>query len=84
MDRSVEKVPEQEQLFVLMNADVRAERGEKKQAGSTDSKIIGAYGRDTLNCNGELLLFFLNNRDLTLVNTFFTTPKCSVSHTFSG
>ena len=34
-----------------------------------DSKIIGAYGRDTLNDNGELLLSFANNHDLALLWT---------------
>ena len=56
---------------------------EKGGVGSKDSKIIGAYDRDTLNDNGELLLSFANNHDLALVNTFFSTPKGSVSHTFS-
>ena len=52
--------------------------------GSKDSKILGAYGRDTLNDNGELLLSFANNHDLALVNTFFSTPKGGESHTFNG
>ena len=34
--------------------------------------------------HGELLLFFPNNRDLGLVNAFFSTPKGGVSHTFNG
>ena len=52
--------------------------------GSKDSKILGVYGRDTLNDNGELLLSFANNHDLALVNTFLSTPKGGVSHTFNG
>ena len=48
---------------------------------SKDRKILGAYGRDTLNDNGELLLSFANGHDLALVNTFFSTPKGGVSHT---
>ena len=52
--------------------------------GSKDSKTLGAYGRDTLNYNGELLLSFANSHDLALVNTFFSTPKSGVSHTFNG
>ena len=51
---------------------------------SKDSKILGAYGRGTLNDNGELLLSFANNHDLALVNTLFSTPKGGVSHTFNG
>ena len=80
----MEEVPKHEQLFVLMNANARTGRKEKEQVGSKDSKILGAYGRDTLNDNGELLLSFANNHDLALVNTFFSTPKGGISHTFNG
>ena len=84
LDRVVEEVPKHEQLFVWMDANARTGRREKGQVGSKDSKIVGAYGRDTLNNNGELLLSFANNHDLALVNTFFSTPKDGVSHTFNG
>ena len=80
----MEKVPRHEQLFVLMDANTRTGRREKGQVGSKDSKILGAYGRDTVNDNGELLLSLANNHDLALVNTFFSTPKSVVSHTFNG
>ena len=55
--------PKHEQLFVLMDANARTGRREKGQVGSKDSKILGAYGRDTLTDNGELLLSFANNHD---------------------
>ena len=84
LDRVVEEVPKHEQLFVLMDANARTGRREKGQVGSKASKILGAYGRDTLNDNGELLLSFANNHDLAHVNTFFITPKGGVSHTFNG
>ena len=84
LDRVVEEVPKHEQLFVLMDANARTGRGEKGQVESKDNKNLGAYGRDTLNDNGELLLSFANNHDLPLVNTFFSTPKGGVLHTFSG
>ena len=84
LDRVVEELPKHEQLFVLMDANARTGRREKGQVGSKDSKIVGAYGRDTLNDNGELLLSFANNRDLALVNMFFSTPKGGVSHCFNG
>ena len=80
----MEEVPKHEQLFVLMDANARTRMREKGQVGSKDSKILGTYGRDTLNDNGELLLSFANNHDLVLVNTFFSTPKGGVSHTFNG
>ena len=77
-------VPRHEQLFVLMDATVRTGRREKGGVGSKDNKSIGAYCRDILNDNGELLLSFANNHDLAIVNTFFSTPKGGVSHTFNG
>ena len=80
----MEEVPKHEQLFVLMDANARTGRRKKGQVVSKDSKSLGAYGRDTLNDNGELLLSFANNHDLALVNTFFSTPKGGVSHTFNG
>ena len=48
------------------------------------NKIRGVYGRYTLNDNEELLLSFANNHDLAIENTFFSTPKGGVSHTFNG
>ena len=84
LDRAVKEVPKYEQPFVLMDANARTGRRKKRQMGSKDRKKIGAYGRDILNDNGELLLSFANNHDLALVNTLFSTPKGGVSHTFNG
>ena len=66
-----------------MDASARTGRREKGQVGSKDNKIHGAYDRDTLNDNGELLLSFASNYDLDLTNTFYSTPKGGVSHTFN-
>ena len=79
----MKEAPKHEQLFVLMDTNARAGRREKGGVRSKDNKIIGAFGRDTLNDNGELLLSFANNHDLAIVNTFFSTPKGGVSHTFN-
>ena len=79
LDRAVKEVPKYEQLFVLMDVNARTGRRKKRQMGSKDRKILGAYGRDILNDNGELLLSFANNHDLALVNTSFSTPKGGVS-----
>ena len=84
LDRAVEEVPEREQLLVLMDANARTGRREKGGVGSKDNKILGAYGRDTLDDNGEVLPFFANNDDLAIVNTFFSTSKGGISHTFNG
>ena len=80
----MEEVPKHEQLFVLMDANARIVRREKRQMGSKSNNNVGAYGRDTLNNNGELLLSFSNNHDLALANTFFCTPEGGVSHTVNG
>ena len=84
LDRAVEEVPRHEQLFVLMDATPAQGEGIRGGVGSKDNKNLGAYGRDTLNDNGKLLLSFANNHDLAIVNTFFSTPKGGVSHTFNG
>ena len=84
LDRAVKEVPGHEQLFVLMSANARTGRREKGGVGSKDSKILRAYGRDTLNDNGELLLSFATNHGLAIVNTFFGTSKDGVLHTFNG
>ena len=78
------EVPRREQLFVLMDANARTGKREKGGVGSKDNKIIDAYGQNTLNDNGELLVSFANNHDLAIVNPFFSTPKGGVSHTFNG
>ena len=80
----MEEVPQDEQLFLLIDANARTGRRKKGRAGRKDSKNIVAYGRDTLNDNEELLLSFANNHDLALVNTFFSTSKGGASHTFNG
>ena len=66
----MKEVPKNEQLVVLIKANPRTGRRQKGGVGSKDSKILGSYGRDTLNDNGELLLSFANNHDLALVNVF--------------
>ena len=48
---------------MLIDANARTRRREKGEVGSKDSKILGTYGRNTLNDNGELLLSFANNHD---------------------
>ena len=62
LERVVKEVPEHEQLFVLMDANARTRRGGGK-LGSEECKVLGAYGRDTLNDNGERLLLFSANRE---------------------
>ena len=84
LDSAVKEVPKHKQLFVLMGANAGTGRRKKRQVGSKDRKIFCSYGRDALNDHGELLLSYANNHDLALVNTFSSTPKGGVSHTFNG
>ena len=80
----MEEVPKHKQLFELVDANARTGKREKRGVGSKDNKVLGAYGRDTLNENGKLLLLFANKIDIALMNTFFRTPKGGVSHPLSG
>ncbi|CAN0411908.1 unnamed protein product, partial [Ascophyllum nodosum] len=49
-----------------------------------ECKVLGAYGRDILNDNGKRLLSFSANHELALLNTFFSTTKNAILHTFNG
>ena len=60
----------------MMNANARTgRRGE----GCADDKLLGAYGRDTLNDNGGRLLAFSAENQLALVYTFFSAPKGAIA-----
>ena len=43
-----------------------------------------AYGRDELNNNGKRLLNFATDNKLAVTNTFFSTHKGGISHTYNG
>ena len=80
----MKKVPEHEQLFVLMDPNTRTGRRGGEKLGSVECKVLGAYSRDTLNDNGKRLLSFSANQELALLNTFFSTAKVAISHTLNG
>ena len=84
LERVVKEVPEHGQLFVLMDANARTGRRGGGKLGSEECKVLGAYGRDYLNDNGERLLSFSAEHELALLNTFFSTAKNAISHTFNG
>ena len=46
--------------------------------------MLGADGRDVLNENGKLLLGFVEDIKLALLNTFFCAHKSGVSYTFQS
>ena len=69
---TVAEVPKREDLLVMMDANARTgRRGES----CVDDKVFGANGRDTLNDNGRRLLAFSAEKQLVLVNMFFSAPK---------
>ena len=80
---TVASVPAREYVFVLTDTNARTgKRGEG--GGETDTKVLGAYGRDKLNKNGKLLLGFAEDDKLALLNTFVCTPTSGVSYTFQS
>ena len=84
LERVVKGVPEHEQLFVSMDANARTGRRGGGKLGNEECKVLGAYGRDILNDNGKRLLSFSANHELALLNTFFSTTKNAILHTFNG
>ena len=48
----------------------------------TDSKVLGAYGRDELNDNGQRHLTHATDNKLALRNTYYATPARGISYTF--
>ena len=66
LERAVKEVPEHEQLFVLIDAHARTGRREGGKLGSEECIVLCAYGRDTLNDNGERLLSFSADHRLAL------------------
>ena len=80
----VRRIPARECVYVLMDANARAGmriEGESPQ----DQEILGTYRRDELNGNGKLLLLsFATDNKLVIMNTFFSTHKGGISHTYNG
>ena len=70
-----------EQISVMMDAKTRTSR---KGEGRVDDEVLCAFGRDTLNDNGRRLLAFSAEKQLALVNTFFSAPKRGISYTFQS
>ena len=65
--------------------DANARTGEKIEGERTeDDGVLGAYGRDELNNNGKRLLNFATDNKLAITNTFFSTRKGGISHTYNG
>ena len=71
LDEVVKGVPSRDHLLVLMDANARTGM---RGIGWTDSKVLGAYGRDELNDNGERLLIHATDNKLALLNTYNAAP----------
>ena len=71
----VKEVPEHEHLFVLMNTNGRTGRRGGGKPGSEECKVVVAYGRDTLNNDGERLVSFPADHGLALLNMFSVPPR---------
>ena len=84
LESVVKEVSEHEQLFVLMDANARTGRRGGRKLGSEECKVLGAYGRNTLNDNGARLLSFSANHELAFLDSFFSTAKNAILHTFNG
>ena len=83
LDSLVQRIPKKECLFVLMDANART--GEKIEGGRTeDGGVFGVYGRDELDDNAKRLLNFATDNKLDVTNTFFSTHKGGISHTYNG
>ncbi|CAB1101716.1 unnamed protein product [Ectocarpus sp. CCAP 1310/34] len=78
-DAAIREVHSRDHLVVLMDANARTGR---RRDGCCDAKIMGAYGRDIMNNNGERLLGLASDNQLSLTSTCFR--KCGVQHTFQS
>ncbi|CAB1111436.1 unnamed protein product [Ectocarpus sp. CCAP 1310/34] len=81
LDAAIREVHSRDHLVVLMDANAGSDR---RRDGCCDAKIMGAYGRDIMNHNGERLLGLASDNQLSLTNTYFRTPKGGVQHTFQS
>ena len=81
LDEVVKGAPSRDHLLGLMDANARTGM---RGIGWTDSKVLGAYGRDELNDNGERLLIHATDNKLALLNTYYSTPSRGISYTFQS
>ena len=77
----VKGVPSRDHLLVLMNANARTGMSGIEW---TNRKVLGTYGRDELNDNGERLLVHATDDKLALLNTYYATPARGISYTFQS
>ena len=71
---TVAERPASDHLIMTMDADART-GGRGEGGGLGNVRVLGPYGRDTLNDNGSRLLACAAEYKLSIVNTFFSPPK---------
>ena len=81
LTRWFKEVPSRDHLLVLMDANARTGM---RGIEWTDRKVLGAYGRDELNDNGERLMTHAIDNKLALHNTYCATPARGISYTFQS
>eukprot|EP00752_Nemacystus_decipiens_P007608 g6799.t1 len=79
LNAAIRDVPSRDHVVVMMDANART--GQREDACG-DANVMGAYGRDELNHNGERLLGLAADNRLCLVNTYFRAPRGGARHTF--
>ena len=72
--------------YVFVSTDANTRTGKRGKGGGVASiKMLGVYGRDVLNVNGNLYLGFAEDDKLAPpLTTLFWTPKRGVSYTFQS
>ena len=82
LNSTVASVPARE--YVLVSTETNARTGKIGVGGEeAGSKVLGAYGRDVLNKNSNLLLLsFAEDHKLVLLNSYFCTPKSGMFNMF--
>ena len=81
LDEVVQGVFSRDNLLVLMDANARTGM---RGIGWIDSEVMGAYGRDKLNDNGDRLLTHATDNKLALLNTYYAPSARGISYTFQS
>jgi exonuclease III len=76
LDQILEDVNTKERVFIMIDANART-----GVQSDTNAKVVGNFGRDELNKNGERLINFCHKYKLCLANTFF--QKKAKQHTYT-
>ena len=71
---TIASAPRNDQLFVLMDESART--GKRDRGGSLEyAQVVGPYGGDVLNDNGEHLARTAADEGMTIASAFFSVPN---------